>query len=120
MKKILVLLMSLLLITVLATGCSQAPEEADKTPEPADQSPVSTIENELLRDAEAKMLEALAPLPTMGNGEKIGAIAFSMTNPFWVTVEDGYKDAAKEYGVTVDVVAASKRRRNWQAEAFNI
>jgi D-allose transport system substrate-binding protein len=119
-KKILVLLMSLLLITVLATGCSQAPEEADKTPEPADQSPVSTIENELLRDAEAKMLEALAPLPTMGNGEKIGAIAFSMTNPFWVTVEDGYKDAAKEYGVTVDVVAApNEADEAGQAEAFN-
>ncbi len=65
-----------------------------------------TITNELLKQAEADMLEALAPLPEMGNGEKIGAVAFSMTNPFWVTVQEGYEDAAKEYGVTVDVVAS--------------
>ena len=120
MKKFLVLLMSLLLISVLVVGCSKAPKETEKTSEPTDKAPVSTIDNELLREAEAKMLEALAPLPTMGNGEKIGAIAFSMTNPFWVTVEDGYKDAAKEYGVTVDVVAApNEADEAGQAEAFN-
>ena len=121
MKRILVLVMSLLLVTVFAVGCgnNQAEKPEDKAPGEG-QTAVSTIDNELLKDAEAKMLEALAPLPEMGNGEKIGAIAFSMTNPFWVTVEEGYKDAAKEYGVSVDVVAApNEADENGQAEAFN-
>jgi D-allose transport system substrate-binding protein len=117
-KKILLLVMSLLLCTVFAVGCGT--EKAPKATEKNQKAPVSTIENALLKDAEAKMLEALAPLPKMGNGEKIGAVAFSMTNPFWVTVEEGYKDAAKEYGVTVDVVAAQKEAdETGQAEAFN-
>ena len=118
MKKIPLVITSLLLCAVLAVGCGT--EKAPEATGNSQKTPVSTIENALLRDAEAKMLEALAPLPKMGNGEKIGAVAFSMTNPFWVTVEEGYKDAAKEYGVTVDVVAAQKEAdETGQAEAFN-
>jgi ABC-type sugar transport system substrate-binding protein len=64
------------------------------------------ITNPLLKQAEDDMLAALSPLPQMGTGERIGAVAFSMTNPFWVTVQQGYEDAAAEYGVTVDVVAS--------------
>jgi ABC-type sugar transport system substrate-binding protein len=119
-KKILLLVMSLLLISVLAFGCGSKEDPSKKDADQTEKTPVSTIDNALLKDAEAKMLEALAPLPEMGKGEKIGAIAFSMTNPFWVTVEEGYKDAAKEYGVTVDVVAApNEADEAGQLEAFN-
>ncbi len=116
MKKILMLVLSLALVSMMAAGCSKEdPGSAEQAKDPG-----STIENALLRDAEASMLEALSPLPEMGNGEKIGAIAFSMTNPFWVTVEEGYKDAAAEYGVQVDVVAApNEADEAGQAEAFN-
>lgn len=79
----------------------------------------SAITNALLKEAESSMLEALAPLPDKGNGEKIGAVAFSMTNPFWVTVQEGYEDAAAEYGVTVDVVAAPEEAdEQGQADAM--
>jgi len=125
MKKltaVMILMLMLMLIFACVTGCSSNKESGskDKESDTKDKTPVSTIQNTLLKDAESKMLEALAPLPKMGKGEKIGAVAFSMTNPFWVTVEEGYKDAAKEYGVQVDVVAApNEADENGQAEAFN-
>ena len=112
-KLLLLLMVCLCAVCLVFTGCAQ-----DEQPNTDDQSQTGendqngteddtfTITNELLKQAEADMLEALAPLPEMGNGEKIGAVAFSMTNPFWVTVQEGYEDAAKEYGVTVDVVAS--------------
>ncbi|KUK64353.1 MAG: Periplasmic binding protein/LacI transcriptional regulator [Desulfotomaculum sp. 46_80] len=124
MKKFtaVMILITLMLISVCMAGCGSNKNSGTKEKESdtKDKAPVSTIQNALLKDAESKMLEALAPLPDMGKGEKIGAVAFSMTNPFWVTVEEGYKDAAKEYGVQVDVVAApNEADENGQAEAFN-
>ncbi len=112
-KLLLLLMVCLCAVCLVFAGCAQ-----DEQPNTDDQSQTEendqngteddtfTITNELLKQAEADMLEALAPLPEMGNGEKIGAVAFSMTNPFWVTVQEGYEDAAKEYGVTVGVVAS--------------
>jgi ABC-type sugar transport system substrate-binding protein len=80
-------------------------------------SPV--VSNDLLRQAESEMLKALSPLPETGSGEKIGAVAFSMTNPFWVTVQEGYEDAAAEYGVVVDVVASPEEAdEQGQADAM--
>lgn len=127
MKKGISVLLLVCFCIALAGGCSGQAETLPEEPsagEPA--GPAETpetdevTENELLMEAEARMLEALAPLPEMGNGEKIGAIAFSMTNPFWVTVEDGYHAAAEQYGVTVDVVASpNEADENGQAEAFD-
>mgnify|MGYP000977731476 CR=1 FL=1 len=110
MKKLSFVLLLVLVLALGALMCGCAPEQAPDSnagdEANGDQDASFAITNELLKQAEQDMLEALAPLPEMGNGEKIGAIAFSMTNPFWVTVQDGYEDAAAEYGVTVDVVAS--------------
>ncbi len=102
-KLLLVFMVSILVLSALSallTGCGDDDKDQDNS------QGNFTITNPLLKKAEQDMLTALAPLPKMGHGEKIGAVAFSMTNPFWVTVEQGYKDAAAEYGVTVDVVAS--------------
>ena len=112
-KLLLLLIVCLCAVCLVFAGCTQE-EEPVNNDDPAqtgdeqngNEDETFAITNELLKQAEADMLEALAPLPEMGNGEKIGAVAFSMTNPFWVTVQEGYEDAAKEYGVTVDVVAS--------------
>ena len=93
-SKLLMLVLALALAMAVFAGCA------------AEEQPTSTIENEMLAQAEADMLAQLGELPEAGTGVNIGAVAFSMTNEFWVTVSDGYKDAAEEYGVTVDVVAA--------------
>jgi ABC-type sugar transport system substrate-binding protein len=36
----------------------------------------------------------------------LGAVIITMANPFWVTVKDGYENAAKDLGVKMDVQAA--------------
>ncbi len=122
MKKLVVVLCLIMLVSALVVGCTPAEEPVD--PNVEDQNNVednnpAAITNELLKQAEQDMLDALAPLPEMGNGEKIGAVAFSMTNPFWVTVQQGYEDAAAEYGVTVDVVASpDEANEQGQADAM--
>ena len=123
-KKIISVLISLFIIALFTVGCSNS-NQTDENNENQNQNTVepqsnnTVITNTLLQEAETSMLEALAPLPQKGNGEKIGAIAFSMTNPFWVTVEQGYKDAADEYGVSVEVVASpNEADEQGQADAM--
>lgn len=37
---------------------------------------------------------------------RIGAVIITESNPFWVTVKEGYLATAKEFGITIDVMAA--------------
>ena len=143
MKKIKLSVVILLICAILASvlaGCTpQAAESASASASPAQETSASAspsaaeasasasapaesaaVVNAKLKEAEDTMLKTLDPLPGKGNGEKIGAVAFSMTNPFWVTVQKGYEDAAAEYGVAVDVVAAPKEAdEQGQADAMN-
>ena len=48
----------------------------------------------------------LDKIPEMDQTKPIGAIIITEANPFWVTVKQGYLNAAKELGVTIDVQAA--------------
>lgn len=64
--------------------------------------------NAAFLEAQAKLEEALAPLPTKGSQAKLAALEITLANPFWVTMKEGYEAAAKEYGVTVEVMAAPK------------
>lgn len=47
----------------------------------------------------------MAPLPKKDSGMKLAAIESTLSNSFWVTMQEGYKDAAKDYGVSIDVQA---------------
>lgn len=105
-SKILVLLMVLTMAAFVFAGCASEEPAAEEPAAEETATGETTTENALLAEAEADMLEQMGQLPEAGNGEKIGAVAFSMTNEFWVTVSEGYEAAAEEYGVTVDVVAA--------------
>lgn len=49
--------------------------------------------------------EDLAPLPEKDTGKKLAAIESTLTNSFWVTMQEGYEDTAEEYGVSIDVQA---------------
>ena len=116
----IVLSFCLIFICVLSFACTRSEaagtDTASSENDKAERKSPPVISNELLRQAESDMLKALSPLPKMGNGEKVGAVAFSMTNPFWVTVQEGYEDAAAEYGVIVDV-AASPNEADEQGQA---
>ena len=118
LKKLLGLGLALAMVVCFAVGCGG--ETQEETPQNNEEQQTSTIENQLLKEEEQKVLKTLAPLPEVGQGEKLAAVAFSMTNPFWITVSEGYEDAAQEYGVTIDVVAAQNEAdENSQLEVMN-
>ena len=102
LKKLLGLGLALAMVVCFAVGCGG--ETQEETPQNNEEQQTSTIENQLLKEEEQKVLKTLAPLPEVGQGEKLAAVAFSMTNPFWITVSEGYEDAAQEYGVTLSLI----------------
>lgn len=63
------------------------------------------IINTAMEEAEQKLLEALKPLPQKDTGVKLAAIESTLANSFWITMQEGYEDAAKEYGISIDVMA---------------
>lgn len=102
-----------LALTAGLAGCgssSQTGKTEEQTPktQEAQSQPKNQSTNAAYKDAEAKLLEALAPLPKVSKPYKIAALEITLANPFWVTVKQGYEDAAKEYGVSVDVLSAPK------------
>lgn len=96
MKKILSVLM-ITLIVISLIGCSQKTEEPATNKEP--------VTNSAFDEANKALEEALAPLPDKNTGVKIAAIESTLANSFWQTMQEGYEAAAKEWGVTIDVMA---------------
>lgn len=93
--KLLLGLLGLLTISLIFAGCSNTKEDQG----------ADVPKNSAFAQAEADLLEALAPLPKKDTNVRIGVIESTLSNPFWLTMKDGYEAAAKEYGVTVDVLA---------------
>lgn len=62
-------------------------------------------EDTLFTQAMAQVDEDFAPLPKKDSGVKLAAIESTLANSFWVTMQEGYEDTAKEYGVDIDVQA---------------
>ena len=105
-------LLMLFAMSILA-GCGA--KVASQTPNPEATKP----KNSALSDADAKLQAALAPLPKKGSKAKLAALEITLANPFWVTMKQGYEDAAKDYGATIDVLAAPKENDiNSQLEAL--
>lgn len=103
MFKRLLLVGLILGLLVGIAGC--AGNKASETTGNSVQS--SAAPNAAFQDAQAKLLTSLQPLPAKpSKNYRIAALEITLANPFWVTVQQGYEDAAKEYGVTVDVLAA--------------
>lgn len=101
-KRILSILMVGLLI-VFMSGCAQTKEPANDSENNG--SAEETVTNSAFEEANKTLEEALAPLPDKGTGVKIAAIESTLANSFWQTMQEGYEDAAKEWGVSVDVMA---------------
>lgn len=45
---------------------------------------------------------------TFKTKKRIGVVLVTLSNPFWVAMKDGYQSAAKEFGIQIDVQAASQ------------
>lgn len=92
-----IFLLSIFMLTML--GCGNKVVEKEKSPvEPS--SDAKVLANEKI------LMEQLQPLPKLNQGEKIGILVITLTNPYWVSLKNSYERAAKELGVTVEVMAA--------------
>lgn len=54
----------------------------------------------------SKYYPPLGKIPTPSKKYRIGVLEKTLINDFWMDLKNGYEDAAKEYGVQVDVYAA--------------
>lgn len=81
---------SILIVLVLILGSWQSAI--------ADQSP--------WQQARAKTFAKLGNVTPPAGKKRIGVILVTLANPFWVSMKNGYKSAAREYGVSIDVQAA--------------
>lgn len=112
-KKVIAGILCATLLVALAACSSNSSNESESTSESSteaastetatdDSTPAQETE---FQKALAQVDEDLAPLPAKDSGAKLGAIESTLSNSFWVTMQEGYEDTAKEYGVTIDVQA---------------
>lgn len=127
MKKWLLVFVSLLLVfamgacstqteTTEAPDTTEAATEAQETeaPEENEAESVQTEDEEaqtpadaLIAFTKAELDKQLAPLPESGQNEKVGALIISLTNPFWVNMENRYMEAAEELGIQLEVLSGT-------------
>ncbi len=100
-KNFLAITLAAIFVIGLA-GCSDKVQTTTQT------TTQTTNKNAAFTSTEKKLMDSLAPLPKASKAYKIAAVEITLANPFWVSMKQGYADAAKEYGVTCDVFAASK------------
>lgn len=62
--------------------------------------------NARVAEIEKTLMEQIGEMPKFNGGEKLGALVISLTNPYWVGMKEAYIDAAKEYGVKMEVMSA--------------
>ena len=109
-KKIVSALLCATMVVTLVSGCGSAKEEKKEEPVKQVNEEKKEEKEEVSADtvfgkALAALDEELAPLPKKDTGKKLAAIESTLSNSFWVTMQEGYEDCAKEYGVSIDIQA---------------
>lgn len=111
-KKLVSVMLCMAMASVMVAGCgSSSSESSDSSSKEETESSDETEEAEDTGEeteftkAMKEMEKSLEPLPEKDSGKKLAAIESTLSNSFWVTMKEGYEDAAKEYGVTIDVQA---------------
>ncbi len=110
-RKVLFLLV-VFILTNLFVGCKSknvidvvgTKDIADKESEPS--GVVEEQTNPKIQEMETILMSQLEPMPKTDQGEKVGVLIISLTNPFWVNMKEKYERAGKELGVDVEVFSA--------------
>lgn len=116
-KKVVSLMLCAAMAATLLAGCgasstttsskSSAAASSSKASSASSSKVSDSSSGTLFEQAEAQVDKDLAPLPKKDTGVALGAIESTLSNSFWVTMQKGYEEAAKEYGVTIDVQATA-------------
>ncbi len=101
LRKITFILMIAMMIFMAA--CGKAEPVVEPTEEPAEAG--QTVEATLFTDTIADIRESVAASGVQKPTEavKVGALLITLANPYWVTVQEGWLDTAKELGIEVDI-----------------
>jgi D-allose transport system substrate-binding protein len=98
MKKTGRVLVVLIILCALVPGMLFAGGKAE---EDADEEIVSPRGGEV-----SKFYPAFGEIPTPSKKWRIGVMEKSLINDFWLDVKNGYEDAARDYGVEIEIFAA--------------
>jgi D-allose transport system substrate-binding protein len=63
-------------------------------------------ETTLFQKSRAETFAQLGKVSKPDKPMKIGVVLVTLSNPFWVSMKDGYENASKEFGVPIDIQAA--------------
>ncbi len=94
----------LIILILNIIGCAN--NSTKNTAAEKEKAPVEQISDAKVAANEKILMEQLQPLPQTNQGEKIGILVITLTNPYWVSLKKSYELAAKELGVNVEVMAA--------------
>ncbi|MCL5942702.1 MAG: substrate-binding domain-containing protein, partial [Actinobacteria bacterium] len=107
----------LMALTAAVAGCGSGETtttEAAETPTTAAETSTTMVEDTttttqvetVFQQAEKQSLATLGEIPTPSKTYKIGYLMITLQNPFWVTLGEGAKAAAAEYGMEISVQSA--------------
>ena len=60
----------------------------------------------LFEKSRSESFELLGDVPKPKPGFRMGVVLITLSNPYWVAMKNGYENAAKEFGITIDIQAA--------------
>lgn len=103
-KRIVSVFLCLAMAATMAAGCGKT-QETKTTTEEKETTEKTEEKETVFTKAMAELEESLAPLPEKDSGKKLAAIESTLSNSFWVVMQEGYEDGAEEYGVTIDIQA---------------
>lgn len=111
-KKRVLILLAVFIFANLFVGCKGknvtdtegTADTVGKEPEP--DKVVEEQINPKIQEMETILMSQLEPMPKTDQGEKVGVLIISLTNPFWVDMKEKYERAGKELGIDVEVFSA--------------
>ena len=92
MKKLLLSVLTSTLLCTSVYAADLAPLQSDTEPDRTDWTQLGV---------------KYGPMPAVDKNLKIGGVSKTLTNEYWRSLGEGYKNAAKQYGFTVEYQAAA-------------
>jgi len=60
----------------------------------------------LFEKSRAESFAKLGEVPKPEKGMRMGVVLITLANPFWVSMKNGYENAARDFGIEIDIQAA--------------